>query len=148
MVNKLRPDGEELFYQKYPRGDASKFTFGYNDDDQGKLKYIDIYYNKVGGGYLSDPRFKNNSNFTKYLYNCPYHRIIDGEVEGVLLIYQKEKKHKRAYPINGVDFYYDNVPVDIVLDYPVNNFRIYVNDRDYFMSKLPQLNIKSDNNAE
>ena len=38
MVNKLRPDGEKLFYQKYPRGAASKFIFGYNVDDQVKLK--------------------------------------------------------------------------------------------------------------
>ena len=63
MVNKLRPDGEKLFYQQYPRGDASKFTFGYNVDDQGKLKYIDIYYNEDGGGYINitDPRFNIHS---------------------------------------------------------------------------------------
>ena len=69
MVNKLRPNGKKLFCQQYLYGDVGKFTFGYNVDDQGKLKYIDIYYNHDGGGYLNaiDPRFKNNPNLTKYL---------------------------------------------------------------------------------
>ena len=56
----------------------------------------------------------------------------------------KGKKHKRAYPINGVDFYYDIFPVEIVLNYPV----IYVNNKDYFTSSLRKLNISSDYNAE
>ena len=73
-----------------------------------------------------------------------------GEVVVLLLSCQKEKKqkHKRTYPINGIDYYYDGFPTDIILNYPANNFQIHVNDRDYCMSKLSQLNIKSDYNAE
>ena len=69
MVTELPPNGEKLFYQQYPYGDVGNFTFGYNEDDQGKLKYIDIYYDHDGGGYLNvtHPRFKNNPNLTKYL---------------------------------------------------------------------------------
>ena len=148
MVNKLILDGERLFYQKFPRGDASKFTFGYNVDDQRKLKYINIYYSQDGGGYLNIiyPKFRINPILTKYLYDSSYPRI--WRSGGSIIDLPKGKKQKRVYPINGIDYYYDNFSVEIVLDYSVNNFRIYVNDRDYFMSNLPQLSIKSDYNAE
>ena len=32
-----------------------------------------------------------------------------------------------------------NIPVINVLNYPINNFRVYVNNKDFFMSKLPLL---------
>ena len=83
---------------------------------------------------------------TKYLYGSPYPRIWSSG--GSVIDLLGGKKHKRAYLINGVNFYYDEFPTQPVLDYLVNNLRIYVNDREYFMSKLPQLNIKSGYNAE
>ena len=75
----------------------------------------------------------------------PYPKMWRGN--GIVVDLPKDKKHKRQYPINGIDFYYDDFPAEIVLNYPVNNFKIYVNDHDYFFSKLPQLIIKSDYNA-
>ena len=116
MVNKLRPNGENLFYQQYPYGYVGKFTFAYNIDDQGKLKYIDIYYNHDRGGYLNvtDPRFKNNPNLTKYLYDSSYPRI--WRSGGAIVDLPRGKKHKLGYPINGVDFYYDEFATEPVLD--------------------------------
>ena len=49
--------------------------------------------------------------------------------------------------INGVDFYYDNFTTDIVLNYLVRNFKIYVNNCNYLLSKCPQPSIKCDYNA-
>ena len=81
-----------------------------------------------------------------YLYRSKYPKIWrSGDTVMSIL---KGLKHKKAYSINGVDFYYNNFATEIVLNYPVNNFRIYVNDRDYFISSLPKLNITSDHNAE
>ena len=92
----------------------SKFTFGYNVDDQGKLKYIDIYYNKDVGGYfnITDPTFKNNPELNKYLYEMPYPKM--WRSDRIIVDLPRGKKHKCTYPTNGIDFYYDNFPTDIV----------------------------------
>lgn len=107
---------------------------------------IDIYYID-GNGYINinDAKFKNNKDFTKYLYEMPYLKM--WRSDGIVIDIPKGKKCKHEHPINGVDFYYDEFPTKILLNYPVN-FKIYVNDRDYFFSKLPQLNITSNYNAE
>ena len=70
------------------------------------------------------------------------------KADGIVLDLPKGKKHKCQYLINGVDFYYDKFPTVIVLNYPANNFKIYVNNHDYFLSKLPQLSTKSDYSAQ
>lgn len=67
---------------------------------------------------------------------------------GIIHKLPKGKRHKRQYPINGVNYYYDNFPVEMVLNYPVNNFRVYINRNDYFISQLPPLAIKSGYNAK
>ena len=83
---------------------------------------------------------------TKYLYDSPYPRI--WRSGGSVIDLPREKKHKRDYLINGVDFYYDYFPVTEILNYSLNNFRIYVNYREHFMSRLPQLSTKSGYNAK
>ena len=47
----------------------------------------------------------------------------------------------------GKSYYWDNFPVEYILNYPINQFRIYVNDQDYFQSNLPGLNITTNDNA-
>ena len=48
----------------------------------------------------------------------------------------------------GKEYYWDNFPVEYVLSYSINQFKVYVNDTDYFMSNLPPLNITTNNKAE
>ena len=66
---------------------------------------------------------------------------------GTIINLPKGKKHKRMYPINGIDYYYNTFPTVIILIYSVNNFRIYVNN-DYFNSNLPTLKIPNNYNVE
>ena len=102
---------------------------------------------------ITDLKFKNNPVYQKDLYGD--HKVIitakllsninkekntqfpsKWDSGGTIIDLPKGKKHKRMYPINGIDYYYDNFPTDIILNYPVNNFRIYVNNNDYFNSNL------------
>ena len=48
----------------------------------------------------------------------------------------------------GKEYYWDNFPVEYVLSYSINQFKVYVSDTDYFMSNLPPLNITTNNKAE
>ena len=48
----------------------------------------------------------------------------------------------------GKEYYWDNFPVKYVLPFSINQFKVYVNDTDYFMSNLPPLNITTNNKAE
>ena len=41
----------------------------------------------------------------------------------------------------GKSYYWDEFPVEYVLTYPINKFRLYVNSTNYFMSDLLPLNI-------
>ena len=40
----------------------------------------------------------------------------------------------------------DKFPDHYILDYDINNFKIYINSGDYFPSKLPKINITTDYN--
>ena len=40
----------------------------------------------------------------------------------------------------------DRYPGHYILDYPIENFRIYLNENDYILSKLPILIISTDYN--
>ena len=73
MVTKeLRKQAEKIFKNEYPNAKLDKFEFGYNLDNDGKLKSINIYY-KVTPKYsdwilITDPRFKNYSGYKEDLY--------------------------------------------------------------------------------
>ena len=85
---------------------------------------------------------------TKYLYSKQtryndYPKIwkIDGTVQEL----PKGIRHVGFY---GKEYYWDNFPVDYVLTYPINKFRVYVNSTDYIMSDLPPLDIKTKKGAK
>ena len=67
IVNKeLRKEAEKIFKKEYSNAKLDKFAFGYNLDNDGKLRSIDIYY-KVTEKYsdwvlITDPRFKNKED--------------------------------------------------------------------------------------
>ena len=54
---------------------------------------------------------------------------------------------KRHVGFYGKSYYWDGFPTEYVLNYPINQFRIYVNNTDYFNSNLPPLYINTDQNA-
>ena len=61
---------------------------------------------------------------------------------------QELPKGRRHVGFYGKEYYWDNFPVDYVLPYSINVFKVYVNDKDYFMSNLPCLNITTKNTAK
>ena len=46
------------------------------------------------------------------------------------------------------EYYQDNFPVDYVLPYSINVFKVYVNKTDYFTSNLSPLNITTKYSAK
>ena len=94
--------------------------FGYNTDKtETKLLFIDIYLL-----YINDARFKSTKEWMSYLYGSPYPKI--WRSGGSVMDLPKGLKHPRAYPIDSVDFYYDNFNVVTVSNYPVNNFHKHI----------------------
>ena len=65
--------------------------------------------------------------------------------DGTVQVLPKGRRHVGFY---GKEYYWDNFPVEYVLSYSINQFKVYVNDTDYFMSNLPPLNITTNNKAE
>ena len=96
---------------------------------------------------INSDTFKNDPNMTKYLYankpveNFPKIWKIGGTVQEL----PRGKKHVNY---TGKSYYWDNFPTQYVLSYPINQFRIYVNNTDYFQSNLPGLNITTNDNAK
>ena len=60
---------------------------------------------------------------------------------------QELPRGKRHVDYTGKSYYWDNFPTDYVLICPINEFRIYVNNTDYFQSNLASLNITTSDNA-
>ena len=78
-TKELRKQAEKIFKNEYPNAKLDKFEFGYNLDNDGKLKSINIYY-KVTPKYsdwilITDSRFKNNSGFKEDLYGRKVQQI-------------------------------------------------------------------------
>ena len=57
-------------------------------------------------------------------------------------------KGRRHVGYAGKSYYWDNFPVDYVLNYPINQFKICVNESNYSMSNLPPLNITTNIKAK
>ena len=89
---------------------------------------------------ITSSTFLNDRTTTKYLYSntskYAYSKIwkIGGTV-------QKLPRGKRHVGFNGKSYYWDESPVEYILTYPINKFRVYVNNTDYLMSELLPLNI-------
>ena len=60
---------------------------------------------------------------------------------------QKLPRGSRHVGYAGKGYYWDNFPTEYVLDYSVQQFRIYVNNTDYFASQLPALKITTNDNT-
>ena len=84
-------------------------------------------------------KFWSNEKFTQYLYsNRPFPPLWSWQKS----IHTLPKGKKLGY---GADTCYDGFPATTVLDFPLENFRICVDDSHYFMSQLPLLEVSSSN---
>ena len=138
----------------YPNADLRKFEFVVSLKRNGDVDSTAIYFKNsdILSTDTTSDTFLNDKSMTRYLYSNKSGKIINppkvkqlptksnksGTIEEnnkfpskwdssrTIMDLPKGKKHKRMYPINGIDYYYDNFPTDIILNYPVNNFRIYV----------------------
>ena len=136
------------FMKKYPYADMSKFYFEHDINKDGSWEKTTTYFknNDMMSTDINSDTFKNDPEMTKYLtINKPkphFPKIwkLGGEI-------QELPRGKRDVGFYGKSYYWDEFPTEYVLNYPINQFRIYVNDTDYFPSNLPPLYINTYQNA-
>ena len=140
---------KENFLKKYPYADMSKFYFEHDINKDGSWEKTITYFknNPTISTDINSDTFKNYPNMTKYLYiNKPKpHFPKIWKLGGTV---QELPKGRRHVDYSGKHYYFDNFPTQYVLSYPINQFRIYVNNTDYFQSNLPKLNITTNDNAK
>ena len=139
---------KEYFLKKYPYADMTKFYFEHDIKKDGSWEKTITYFKNsptVSTDITSDT-FKNDPNMTKYLTinkpkeNFPNFWKTGGEIQ----VLPRGKRHVGFYKKS---YYSDECPVEYVLNYPINQFHIYVNNTDFFPSNLPPLYINTDQNA-
>ena len=123
----------------------SKFYFEHDINKDGSWEKTTTYFknNEFVSTDINSDTFKNDPQMEKYLTikeNFPKIWRLGGEVEEL-------PRGSRHVGYAGKGYYWDNFPTEYVLDYPINQFRIYVNNTDYFQSQLEGLNITTNNNA-
>ena len=139
---------QDYFKKKYPYADMSKFYFQHDINKDGSWEKTTIYFknNEYVSTDISSDTFKNDPQMTKYLYiNKPQEHFPKiWKLGGTIQILPKGNRHV------GYDgkSYWDNFPTEYVLNYPLNQFRIFVNNTDYFQSNFPGLNITTNDNAK
>ena len=119
-----------------------------NVDNNGKLKSIDICY-KVTPKYsdwvsIKDPRFKNKENLygpTAKLPVVPIESNLNAKYFPKMWLSSGTiQKIPEQKPVNDVGTMIPTkFPNHYILNCPIENFRIYVNKKDFFISKLPLL---------
>ena len=128
------------FFKKYPSADTSKFNFQLSVAKDGTLESSDVYYNvdDTSAFNIESEDFKNNRLYSKYLYSEWPKVWSNGgsKPEFTRLRYPSDPLTKcDARRCGIVDDSQFQEPADLTL----HNFRVYVNERDYFMSNLPHV---------
>ena len=129
------------FLKKYPYADMSRFYFEHDINKDGSWEKTTTYFknNDFVSTDINSDTLKNDPNMTKYLYrkkskeNFPKIWKLGGTL-------QELPRGKRHVGYAGKGYYWDNFPTEYILNYPIQLFRIYVNNTDYFQSNLPILN--------
>ena len=156
MISKeLRDQAIKWLKKVYSKANVDQFEFGCNNlGDAGKLKTIDIYY-KITPNYkdlvlITDNRFLNNEKYKQVLFCSNIKQEVLSNInkesgdcfpkiwtsnETVQRIPESNPIIEEGYRLT------DKYPDHNILNYPINNFSIYVNKTDYFMSKLPLIQI-------
>ena len=146
-TKKAREQIKAAFIKNYPNADLSKFDFDVDTDKEGNVDFTTIYFKNsdIIRTDITSDTFLNDKSITRYLYSNKEKRNFAKiwSIGGTVQELPKKRRHVGFY---GKTYYWDNFPVDYVLTYDINVFKIYVNKKDYFMSNLPPLNIKTKNN--
>ena len=126
---------KDNFLKKYPYADLSKFNFKSDFDKDGSFSGAKIYFinNKYIQTDIESNMFKNDPIVTKYLYSKkPVEKFpkIWKSNRSIQEIPKSNLKIVEGYKL------YDQYPNHSILDYPIHNFRIYVNEKDYFFAKI------------
>ena len=138
------------FSKKYPSADMSKFDFQVNINKDGTLESNRVYFNvdDISAYNIESDDFKNNQQYTKYLHNkvtpeWPKIWSDNGKI--------KPEFTRLRYPkdfLTDCDERRCGIPADSKFQEPadlkqsLHNFRVYVNEREYFMSNLPHVYAK------
>ena len=138
---------ERNFFKKYPKADIDKFAFQVDIKKDGTLRSSKVFFqvNSISSIDVESKNFKSNSEYTKYLHSGtkkePWPRVwSDGgsKPKFTRLIFPKD-------PLTKCDAHRCGIPDDLKFQQPadlkqsLHNFRVYVNDRDYFMSNFPHV---------
>ena len=140
---------EKQFLKKYPNADMSKFEFYGNFDKNGNFIDAPIYFknNEFTSTDIRSDTFLNDKSMTKYLYSHQQNTLAAKLFQkifqsgGTIQPLPRGNKHEADYPINKKKYFWDEFPVEYVLNYPVNKFKIYVSNTEYFHSNLPEFDI-------
>ena len=138
---------EKNFSKKYPLADMLKFAFQVDISKDGVLENSRIYFqvDSMTAFDIESKDFKNNPEYTKYLYSGKKKKAwpkvwSDGgsKPKFTRLRFPKDPLTKCDAHRCGIvsDLKYQE-PAD--LKQSLHNFRVYVNDRDYFMSNFPHV---------
>ena len=133
------------FFKKYPSADTSKFDFQLSVAKDGTLESSDVYYNvdDISAFNIESDDFKNNKLYTKYLYSGKYTWPKIWSDNGTKPEFTRLRYPKD--PLTGCDDRRCGIVMDSKFQEPadlkqsLHNFRVYVNEKDYFMSNLPHV---------
>ena len=138
---------EGNFYKKYPLADKLKFAFQVTINKDGTLESSKVYFtvNSMSSFDVESNDFNSNPEYTKYLYSGnktePWPKVwSDG---GSKLKFTRLKFPED--PLTTCDSRRCGIPADSKYQEPadlkesLHNFRVYVNDREYFMSNFPHV---------
>ena len=139
--NKLKKN----FSEEYPSADMSKFDFQISISKDATLESSKVYYkvDDISAYDITSEAFKNNKQYTKYLYS-EWPKIWSA-------LGTKPKFTRFRYPKNpktGCNATRCGIVMDAKFQEPVklkqslHNFRLYVNEKDYFMSGLPHVYVR------
>ena len=137
------------FIKKYSNADLSKFEFDVDLNQDGIINSTSMYFKNsdvLSTDTTSDTSL-NDKTMTRYLYSntsksgFPKIWKIGGTV-------QESPKGRRHVSFYGKEYYWDNFPIDYVLPYSINKFKVHVNNTDYFMCSLPPPHITTKNSAK
>ena len=144
-----RAEMKSEFLKKYPNADLSKFDFEVDLNKDGTVQSTSIYFKNsdILSTDITSSTFLNDKTMTKYLYSNTKHNIYP-EMWKIGWTVQKLPRGKRHVGFYGKPYYWDEFPAKYILEYPINKFRVYVNNTDYFMSDLLPLNITTKNTAK
>ena len=170
VISEGKKEREKLkadFLKKYPNADISKFEFNayYNQDNT--LESTSIYFKNsdIFSTDIKSNTFLDDRSMTKYLYSNKVHNLPPKHPDfnkdhnhslkhsafpklfqsgGTIQQLSRGNKHKGFAFEKNHTWFWDEFPVDYVLNYPVNKYKIYVSNLDYFHSNLPELDTTID----